>query len=396
MQHTMPEDGADATIDDRRAAVRRIVDAAWVDHGYTAPNTKVYPWLWLWDSCFHALIWAELGEEDRSVAELAAALSMQDPSGFVPHMGYQLDPGRSVELWGRRGASSITQPPMYGHALAKLIKVGIDVPDSLIEQAQSGLQFLLRRRRRDDSGLLRVVHPWETGCDDSPRWDDFCPGTSFNIERWRRFKVDVLSTIDRGPDGEPLDNPAFAAAPVSFSALTAWNALELASATGDGSLVAEADALGEAVDARFDPERAIWVDGGSAVNGSGRIRTSDAALGLLVSKNATHQAAVIAELFDPEAFGGAFGPRGVHAQEPTFDPDTYWRGPVWPQLSYLLWCALTKDDADELARRTVAGAWASGLAEYWNGDTGLAGGAVPQSWTGLALLLEPESTSSRW
>ena len=158
---------------------------------------------------------------------------------------------------------------------------GIGGNDSLIEQAQSGLQFLLRRRRRDDSGLLRVVHPWETGCDDSPRWDDFCPGTSFNIERWRRFKVDVLSTIDRGPDGEPLDNPAFAAAPVSFSALTAWNALELASATGDTSLVAEANALGEAVDARFDPERATWVDGGSAVNGSGRIRTSDAALGLL-------------------------------------------------------------------------------------------------------------------
>ena len=125
------------------------------------------------------------------------------------------------------------------------------------------------------------------------------------------------------------------------------------------------------------------------------MRTSDAALGLLVSKNDSHQAAVIAALFDPGAFGGAFGPRGVHAQEPTFDPDTYWRGPVWPQLGYLLCCALTGADAEELARRTVAGAWASGLAEYWNSDTGSAGGAVPQSWTGLALLLEPESTTSR-
>ena len=395
MQITMPEDGPDATIDDRRKLVRRMLDAAWVDYGYTAPNNTVYPWLWLWDSCFHALIWAELGEAERSLAELTAALSMQDRSGFVPHMGYQLDPARSVELWGRRGSSSITQPPMYGHALARLIKLGIDVPGSLIEQAQSGMHFLLRRRRCDDSGLLRVVHPWETGCDDSPRWDDFCPGTSFDIERWRRFKVDVLSTIERGPDGEPLDNPAFAAAPVSFSALTAWNTLELASATGDTSLVAEANALGEAVDARFDPERAIWMDGGSAGNGSGCVRTSDAALGLLVSKNDSHQAAVIAALFDPRAFGGAFGPRGVHAQEPTFDPDTYWRGPVWPQLGYLLCCALTGADAEELARRTVAGAWASGLAEYWNSDTGSAGGAVPQSWTGLALLLEPESTTSR-
>jgi GH15 family glucan-1,4-alpha-glucosidase len=43
--------------------------------------------------------------------------------------------------------------------------------------------------------------------------------------------------------------------------------------------------------------------------------------------------------------------------------------------------------AHELARRTVAGAFASGLAEYWNPDTGEGLGAVPQSWAGLALVM---------
>jgi glycogen debranching enzyme len=64
---------------------------------------------------------------------------------------------------------------------------------------------------------------------------------------------------------------------------------------------------------------------------------------------------------------------------------------VWPQLAYLLWVALVRageDDAAEVVRTTsVAGAVESGLAEYWNGDTGAGLGAIPQSWTGLALLM---------
>ena len=83
-------------------------------------------------------------------------------------------------------------------------------------------------------------------------------------------------------------------------------------------------------------------------------------------------------------------PTGVHRGEPSFDPDAYWRGPVWPQLAYLMVLATDRhspESARTLARTTVAGAWASGLAEYWNADTGGGLGAVPQSWAGLALLL---------
>jgi len=61
----------------------------------------------------------------------------------------------------------------------------------------------------------------------------------------------------------------------------------------------------------------------------------------------------------------------------------YWRGPVWPQLAYLLWRA-----GAPIGASTVAGALRSGLAEYWNPDDGTGLGAIPQSWTGLALLME--------
>ena len=31
--------------------------------GWTCPSADLYPHQWLWDSCFHAIVWAELGDE---------------------------------------------------------------------------------------------------------------------------------------------------------------------------------------------------------------------------------------------------------------------------------------------------------------------------------------------
>ena len=114
---------------------------------------------------------------------------------------------------------------------------------------------------------------------------------------------------------------------------------------------------------------------------------------LLVSRSDVARRQVIEELANPEAYGATYGPRGVHAGEPTYDPTAYWRGPVWPQLSYLLWLAadqgaVEESSTAELIRNSmVRGAMVSGLAEYWDGDNGTGLGAIPQSWTGLALVL---------
>lgn len=396
----MPDPESDHTTGPIAAFVDTMMREAWVDLGYTAPNTDVYPWLWLWDSCFHALIWADLGRFDRAVAELEQALAGQDSTGFVPHMGYQLDPDVAIELWGRRGSSSITQPPMYGHAIAALSRLGIDIDAALIDRAQAGLRFLVQRRQRDEaSGLVTVVHPWETGCDDSPRWDQYCPGAGFDLATWRRHKVAMIAAVERGEAGEPLGNPGFGAAPVSFNALTAWNIRELASVTGDDELMPAADELATALARTWDPDRATWIDQGPASVSSGRIRTADALLPLLVVDDAEQRRSAVAALADPAAFGGAFGPPGVHPDEPMYDDESYWRGPVWPQLAYLLWYALGRGPAEtevgEVMRgRTIAGASASGFAEYWSASSAAGGGAVPQSWTGLALVLTKTRTIS--
>ena len=399
MKTTMPDPDDVPTTEQVKALVVPIMEAAWVEHGYTAPNTEVYPWLWLWDSCFHVLIWQALDRHDRAATELRCVLETQDGAGFVPHMGYQVDPGAAKGFWGRAGASSITQPPMYGHAIAQLLRAGVDVDDDAIGRAERGLRFLVERRRRDSSGLIEVVHPWETGCDDSPRWDHYCPGAGFDLERWRQHKRELLETIERGAAGEPLANPAFGAAPVSFSALTAWNIREFASASGRHDLLPFASELADAVAARWSTERSTWVDAGPGASTSGSLQTADAFTALLVVDDPQQREAAIAALADVDAYAGRFGPRGVHPDEPMYDPASYWRGPVWPQIAYLLWLGVLGDPAarhvaDRLRDRTIVGAVLSGFAEYWDGDTAIGRGAVPQSWTALALVLANTRTIS--
>ena len=383
----------DAPADFDRTSVReaacRVLEDHWVCQGYTAPNPETYPWQWLWDSCFHAVCWAELGDE-RSLTELKTALSVQDEHGFVPHMNYVRKPGVAADLWGRDKASSITQPPMYGHAVAELVRRGVDIDEETVARADHGLRFLLFDRRRHPSGLVALCHPWESGADDSPRWDDFCPG-GFSPESWRLVKNRLVAPIERGPAGSPLANPAFDNASAGFNALVVFNAWELATVNGRSEATDRADELAGCLAGQWDESLRTWVDAGASESGSGRARTLDGLLPMLVAAEEERIEAVAADLVDPSAYGGWCGPAGVHRGEPGFNPRRYWRGPAWPQLSYLVWLALRRhgrrEAAAQVSSTTVRGAMRSGFAEYWDPDDGAGGGAAPQSWTALAALM---------
>ena len=366
---------------------RAVLDANW-RAPYTVPNASVYPFQWLWDSCFHALVWARLGQPDRAVSELAHCFRTQSPLGFVPHIDYEYEPGHHARFWGREGSSSITQPPMFGHAVAGLARAGIAV-DRLVEPARRGLGFLLDHRSRID-GLVSLCHPWESGGDDCPRWDHWCPG-GWTAARWYDVKGRLVESIEVAPDSSPLANPAFRVASVSFNALVAFNAFELAEVIGDEDLRRQADDLVDALDERWDDGLGTWVDAGDNERSSGRIRTLDGLLPTLVSRRSDAVETAYVQMLDDTAFGGRYGPTQVHRAEPTFAPRTYWRGPAWPQLTYLCWVAARRSGAslvaDGLAQKLVSGASESGWAEYWDADDGTGLGAVPQSWATLAVLV---------
>ncbi|MEX1217028.1 MAG: hypothetical protein WEA11_00750 [Acidimicrobiales bacterium] len=371
-----------------RAAARTVLEGNWRPEGYTVPNAEVYPFQWLWDSCFHAIVWADLGEPDRARSELAHVFRTQNSEGFVPHVDYEFAPAHHASFWNRKGQSSITQPPMFGHAIAELARRNIRV-DDLVGPATAGLEFLLDRRARID-GLVALCHPWESGGDDCPRWDHWCTGP-WDKSQWFDVKGALLASVHYSPVGSPLSNPSFVVASCGFNALVAFNAAELAGVTGDQSLLRKAAELSDQLATRWIESVGTWVDVGDSEGDSGAVRSLDALLPVLMSTDRSIQDDVFAQLSEESAFGGRFGPAGVHRDEPTFMARTYWRGPAWPQLTYLFWVAARRhgrvEDATALAGMLTRGAVASSWAEYWDANDGTGLGAAPQSWAALAAVV---------
>ena len=358
--------------------------------GYTCPNPERYEWQWLWDSCFHAVIWAELGEADRGLLELETLLATMEPTGFLPHMNYVADPEAAEEFWGRAGASSITQPPMFGHAIAELVRRGADVPEGLAAKAAAALRFFLAHRIGEPSGLAILCHPWESGADDSLRWDSFYP-VPYGHPRWQSEKTKLLESIQRDSYGTPLSNPLFPAESAWFTAVVAFNIAELASTT-DAIAATEADGLAEAVENSWDDDLRTWVDAVTNENPDASIApTLEALLGILADRNQDRLAKVCEDLFNPQKYGAPYGPAGASQSHEAYDGHSYWRGAAWPQLTYLLSHALRAKgrhkEAQILNTQLQNGAIASDFAEHWHPQTAHPGGAIPQSWTALAAIV---------
>lgn len=369
------------------AEVADILEQHWNEEGgYTSPNDEVYPWRWLWDSCFHALLWSKL-RPDRAVREIEAVFRPQDPeTGFVPHVHYWGDSAFGRSLWGRDDVSTITQPPMYGHAIRRLVEDGVELSSSLIESALRGLRFFLDRRIH--RGLVVAVHPWETGCDDSPRWDSWVQ-QPFSRHAFALIKGRLVGSLVLEGMGVAVGSTEFGVGSIALTALVAFNALELAVVAGDQGLADEAAGLVEAIESRWLEDAETWVDGGPDQRTSGTVPTLEALLPVLVTDSRWEQARSL--IRDPNRFAARFGPRQVDRAHPSYRPDEYWRGAAWPQLSYLFWVAASRrgdwEWADELAQATLGGAVASAWSEYWHPETGEGLGASPQSWTGLAALM---------
>jgi hypothetical protein len=367
---------------------RAVLDSAWIEPpGYTAPNRKQYPWQWLWDSCFHAIARSGLGDS-RCVTELENLFAGQLESGFLPNMLYATKPWANFFMWWHRGHSTITQPPMYGHALKVLKERGFQV-EHLFDPATRAINYLIESRMDQSTGLVKVVHPWETGCDDSPRWARWMP---FGYHRrWWNITKFVLVRSMRLKGGGAEGNPLFEVCSASFNALVAFNALELAELTGDTDLARNGLAIARQLKTTWLDEEKTWADvrpGTGTLSSS--MPTQQDLMPLLVVDDQQQLDQAWAQLMDESVFNRPHGFAGVSATSSEYRSSGYWRGGCWPQLCYLLFIAAQRQGRPEtefIREKALQGMVDSNLSEYWDAEDGVACGAKPQSWSAIAIEL---------
>lgn len=158
--------------------------------GFTVPTDKLYPFQWNWDSGFVSLGFANF-DIDAAIAEIQSLLSGQWENGMIPHIIFHSENESTYfpnwDFWDttvNAGApqspktSGITQPPVLGFILEKMlekhpndIKVQTFVK-SAFPKIKKYHDFWYRYRDPKQEGLVFIFHPWESGRDNSPLWDD--------------------------------------------------------------------------------------------------------------------------------------------------------------------------------------------------------------------------------
>ena len=363
-----------------------ILDSSWLeDEGFCPPNPIAYPHQWLWGSCFQAIAWGALGDV-RGGRELESCLSGALPSGFVPHMRYLGPSGGRGPL---ASVSSFTQPPIYAHAARYLQDRGFPVADAVISRVEAGLDWLWSARL-SELGLMNIVHPWESGSDDSPRWDSWVNIEPYDHAAFSGWDRDRVADTVFDDEGAAIWSTAFVCAPAAFNAFVAHAAQETFVLTGHLRWKERAGALGTAIDAHlWDEQAGLWCD--KAVVGGGPsviLPTLDGVQGALSTADPAKAERALAAVQDPQRFASAFGLAFVPPSQPVYNRDEYWRGPAWPQLNYMTALAARRwgheDLYEDIAETTLRSVAASGFAEYWNPETGQGLGAIPQGWACVA------------
>ena len=152
---------------------------------YTVPAAGMYPHQWLWDSCFVAIGLRHYNVK-RAQAEITSLFRGQWSNGMLPNMVFN-DDGlhrRDRNFWrswvspfapDNFSTSGITQPPMVAEAVVKIgQKMTKAERRTWYQKVYPKLvkyhQWLYADRDPHGEGLVLLVHPWETGQDNTPVW----------------------------------------------------------------------------------------------------------------------------------------------------------------------------------------------------------------------------------
>jgi Trehalase len=420
------------TEQDLDRAARRVLATNWRRQA-TVPSASLYPHQWSWDSAFIAIGLRHLSPA-RAQRELESLFGAQWRDGRVPHIVFDSDvpadayfPGPS--FW-RSGAapgspavptSGIVQPP--AHALAAWLTYRADPATArargflprLYPRLVAWHRYLTTRRDLTGSGLMSVVHPWESGMDNSPAWDTpLARVTPVPAGEFTRRDLAHAAAADRPTDADygryvrlardyrdagyadSLRVHGFAVEDPLCNALLAAGEHALASMAAELGRDPEphrsaAARLTRALTATlYDPAAGIFFPRDAHTGTLIRSHTVGGLLPLVVPDLPVATELIKTALGDRFRLGEACPLPSYDLTAHDHEPGRYWRGPGWINTGWLFWHGLNLHGepslADDLRHRLIDRVRDAGFREYFDPVTGAGHGTDEFSWTAALIL----------
>ena len=404
-----------------RANVRAGHDPYYrLDYAYVRPSPGRYKWMWSWDSCFHAIALARLDPE-MARRELRLLTATQRADGFIGHVVYW---GRAGALWSalfmqsrfgelRRRHSGMVQPPVLAQAIEA---VHTAAPDAaflahVLPRAQAYYDWLARERDPDESGLVWIISPWESGLDNSPAFDEPLglkdPGRAryllrlrmldwHNLFLGRNFDFKALYRRDRFVVVDPLVNAVYADGLRTLARL--WQAA--------GDEARSRAALGRAVRAEaavneqcWDAALGRWVHLWGRAKRPVRALTVASIMPLIMEGTPKERVAEVVgrHLTSEKEFWTPYPVPSVAASEPSFDPEgerLIWRGPTCLNLNWFFVRGLRRHgfraEADHIVARSREAVEKSYFREFYSPLTGRGMRGTDFGWATVAAAMGPD------
>lgn len=283
------------------------------------PSKIHYVGVWHWDQFFHAIAYRHL---DTRLAEdqIRIVLDHQREDGMLPDAIH--DEGLVTHLKLPVDAD-VTKPPLAAWTALKLYEKSghLDFLEEIYDSLLRWHEWWITHNRNGNQ-LCEYKHPFSSGLDDSPLWDDGMPVVAPDLNTYLCLQRESLATIAE-LIGYPEDAAAFRAEAAAMS----------------GAMLQE---LWNEEKGYFDA-----LHDGKPVNVFSLFHLMPIWTGQMPDKVVSR---VIEHLTNPEEFWSPYLLPTVALNDPKFDPAQMWRGPTWVNINYLFIEALQRVGRTELAR----------------------------------------------